>query len=49
MKGQVVGILNLVKVAEEVLREEIAREAQLRNFSGNAITCPQFYKYPLHK
>jgi hypothetical protein len=36
MKGQVAGICNLVKVAEEVLRGENLREAELQNFSNKA-------------
>jgi len=38
MKGRVVGIPNLVKVAEEVLWGENFREAQLQNLSNNAKT-----------
>ncbi len=35
MKGRVVGIPNLVKVAQEVLWEEIKGEAKLQSFSKN--------------
>jgi hypothetical protein len=36
MKGRIGGVLNLVKVAEEVLQGRIVRKAELRKFSNNS-------------